>query len=190
MSADRNIESGKVKLYSKSILECAHGDRDKILLFDTQLRELVQAYYVNKKMAIAFAEDTDDVSVRYELAAKVFETIDGDIRPIVVTMAVRGDIPLVSRISEAYTELAEQELNAVIVDVVTVVELDDHLRDVIGKKLKNDFGKDAIIREHIDPKIIGGITMSAHGRRVDASIASQLEVAREALTSTSTGGER
>ncbi len=190
MSADRNIESGKVKLYSQSILECAKGDRDKIIMFDTQLRELVHAYYVNKKMAIAFAEDTDEESVRIKLATKVFETIDGDIRPIVVTMAVRGDIPLVSRISEAYTELAEKELNAVIVDVVTVVELDDHLRDVIRKKLKSDFGTDAIIREHIDPKIIGGITMSAHGWRVDASIASQLEVAREALTSTSTGGER
>ena len=190
MSADRNIETGKVALYSKSILECAGGDRDKVLKFDTQMRELVHAYYVNKKMGIVFSDGATSESEREKMAAKVFENFDDDLRPIVVTMAVRGDVPLVSRISEAYTELAEQALDAVIVDVVTVVELDDHLRDVIGSKLKNDFGKNAILREHIDPKIIGGITMSAHGRRIDASIASQLEIARATLSSTPTGGER
>ncbi len=190
MSADRNIESGKVALYAKSILECAGGDRDRIVMLDTQLRELVQAYYVNKKMAIVFSEGTNSEAEREKLAAEVFEGFDDMLRPIVVTMAVRGDIPLIHRISEAYTELAEEALDAVIVDIVTVVTLDDHLREVIGNKLYKDFGKKAILREHIDPKIIGGITMSAHGRRIDASIASQLEVARATLSSTPTGGER
>ena len=86
--------------------------------------------------------------------------------------------------------MAEDALDAVLVTVVTAVELDDHLREVITDKLRKDFNRDVIIREFVDKSIVGGIIMSAHGRRIDASIATQLEKARAALAATPVGGER
>ena len=52
-----------------------------------------------------------------------------------------------------------------------------------------DLGHEVILREKVDPSIIGGIIISTHGHRIDASIASQLETARTVLSAAPTGGE-
>ena len=104
-------------------------------------------------------------------------------------MVERGEVNLLTRVNRAYAELAEAELGAVIVDVTSAIELDDHLRDVIKNKLSRDFGTDILLREHVDPSILGGIIMSARGNRIDASMASQLERARVALSTQLSGGD-
>ena len=76
----------------------------------------------------------------------------------------------------------------VAVDVTTAVELSDALRESISAKLAADLGKGVVLRETVDPSIIGGIVISTHGHRIDASLASQLENARLVL-SAHTGGE-
>ena len=190
MPDDRNVENGKVKLYAQSILQCAGGDKDKIFEYDTEMHDLVDICVKNRPAMDALSNQYVDEEERMKHAEEAFATIDENIRPIIVTMAVRGDTRLIYRISKEYTMVAEKELGAVIVDVSTVVELDDHLRDVIKTKLSKDFGRDVILREHIEPDIIGGIIMSAHGRRIDASIEKQLETARATLASSPTGGER
>ena len=54
-----------------------------------------------------------------------------------------------------------------------VVELDDHLREVITKKAEADLGTNVVLREHIDKSLLGGILMSANGKRIDASVLSR-----------------
>ena len=73
--------------------------------------------------------------------------------------------------------------------VTTAVELTESLRESITKKLAADLGKGVVLREKVDPAIIGGIVFSTHGQRIDASIASQLENARGVLSTAHTGGE-
>ena len=190
MPDDRNIENGKVKIYAEAFLQCAGEDRDKVLEYDNQLHTLVDVCMANRPIMEMLANPYNDENEREQRAEEVFGPFDENIRPIIVTMAVRGDTRLVYRVSKQYTVIAERKLGAVIVDVTTAVELDDHLREVITTKLSKDFGKDVIIREHIDPEIIGGIIMGAHGRRIDASISKQLASARTTLASSPTGGER
>ena len=63
------------------------------------------------------------------------------------------------------------------------------VREQVKDKLVADLGKDVVLREKVDPAIIGGIVMSSGGLRIDASIASQLENARCVLSAAHTGGE-
>ena len=77
----------------------------------------------------------------------------------------------------------------VVVDVTTAVPLDDHLRDVISTKLSADLGRSVRLNETVDRSILGGIIMSTHGRRMDASVRTQLSNARQVLATASTGGE-
>ena len=89
----------------------------------------------------------------------------------------------------SYGEQLERKLNVTVVDVTTVVELDDHLREVITKKAEADLGTNVVLREHIDKSLLGGILMSANGKRIDASVLSQLESARNVLKLSTDGGE-
>lgn len=76
--------------------------------------------------------------------------------------------------------------NVTVVDVTTVVELDDHLREVITKA-EADLGTNVVLREHRQV-LLGGILMSANGKRIDASVLSQLESARNVLKLSTDGG--
>ena len=73
------------------------------------------------------------------------------------------------------------KLNLCVVEVVTAVELDDHLREVIKKKADQELGKNVVLEERVDKSILGGIIMSANGQRIDASVLTQIENARETL---------
>jgi F-type H+-transporting ATPase subunit delta len=42
-----------------------------------------------------------------------------------------------------------------------------------------------MLREHIDTTLVGGIILSSHGSKVDASMVTQLDRARIALSSAS-----
>ena len=74
-------------------------------------------------------------------------------------------------------------------DVTTAVPLDDHLRDVISKKLSADLGHGVRLNESVDASILGGFIISTHGKRMDASVKTQLNHARQVLKTASTGGE-
>ena len=76
-----------------------------------------------------------------------------------------------------------------VVDVVTRVALDDHLREVIKNKAGKDLGCDVVLNESIDTSLLGGIIMSAGDKRIDASVASQLNNARIVLKKKTDGGE-
>ena len=104
-------------------------------------------------------------------------------------LAERGNFDLLSSVVEEYGHVAEEKRGVVAVDVTTAVELSESLRESITNKLAADLGKDVVLREKVDPAIIGGIVISAHGQRIDASIASQLENARGVLSTAHTGGE-
>lgn len=134
-----------------------------------------------------------DDSVEPNRRAQVVRDVFAGLNPALVTtlsvMAERGNFDLLSSVAEAYTLIAEEKRGVVAVDVTTAVELTDSLRESITNKLAAEMGKGVILREKVDPGIIGGIVFSTHGQRVDASIASQLESARMVLSTAHTGGE-
>ena len=96
----------------------------------------------------------------------------------------------IARIEASFEEQLRSELNLNVVEVTTAVPLDDDLRAKITAKLAADFGTDVVLDEHVDASILGGIIMSANGRRIDASVTSQLDHARNVLTQNTDGGER
>ena len=88
---------------------------------------------------------------------------------------------MLSRVADAYEGLLAGKLNLCVLEVVTAVELDDHLREVIKKKADQELGKNVVLEERVDKSILGGIIMSANGQRIDASVLTQIENARETL---------
>ena len=53
---------------------------------------------------------------------------------------------------------------------------------LITQKCELDLGANVFLIERVDPSIIGGLIISANGKRRDASIKTQLEAARKIMT--------
>ncbi|MBR2804806.1 MAG: F0F1 ATP synthase subunit delta, partial [Eggerthellaceae bacterium] len=111
----------------------------------------------------------------------VFADANPALVSVIALMAERGELGYLPRIAHGLVERMADELNLVVVDVTTAVELDDHLRDLIKKKAGSEMGKTVMLNERVDKSILGGIIMSTKDERIDASLLTQVEKTREAL---------
>ncbi len=188
MPTKRILVKQEVATYAKCLLEAAQ-DADRVfddiegiknvrtaLVKSSQVREFLQNPNISAENKSAFVKDA-------------FAGVAPEVVSTVAVMAERGDTKLLGRVAAAYEAAAEKALDMVVVDVTTAVPLDDHLRDVISKKLSADLGHSVRLNESVDASILGGIIISTHGKRMDASVKAQLSHARQVLKTASTGGE-
>ena len=191
MPTNRLLVKEEVATYSGMLLDAAFqdGGQERVLEVRDQLEQVLAIYRGNADLRDALANPALSAEQRHQLAEGVFEGVDPLIRSVLAVMAERENLGQLSQVTNAYRDASEEKLGVCVVDVTTVVELDDELRKVITEKLSKDLGKNVVLREYIDKSILGGIIMSTHGKRIDASVASQLERTRNVLTETNDGGE-
>jgi F-type H+-transporting ATPase subunit delta len=189
MITDRTLAKKASQVYAEVLLEAVSASSNAFEV-GGQLETVYKTVAGTVELRDVLTDHAIEVSVRQGVIRDLFADFDPALLSVLDVMIERGDVRLLNRINEAYAFLAEQELNAVFIDVTTAVELDDALRSSIRKKYSAQFGKDVLLREYVDPSLVGGIVLSAHGRRIDASVASQLESARRVLSTIPSGGDR
>ena len=191
MPTNRLLVKEEVATYVRMLLEAAanEGGQERVLEVRDQLETVLGLYRGNADLRDALADPAYSPEQRGRLAATVFEGVDPLVNSVIAVMAERGDLGRLSAVASSYEEASEEKLGVCVVDVTTAVALDDELRTAITEKLSKDLGKSVVLREHLDASILGGIIMSTHGKRIDASVASQLEHTRNVLTESNDGGE-
>jgi F-type H+-transporting ATPase subunit delta len=189
MPTDRTLARRASAIYAQALLE-ATADDGNAFEVSGQLGQVLSVVRGSGELRGVLTDRTVPAERRSQLVREVFADLNAALLALLVVMVERGDISLLSRVNEAYLEGAEEALDSVIIDVTTVVALDDGLRDQIKRKYSAQFGKGLLLREHVDPALVGGIVLSTHGRRIDASVVSQLESARTVLATVSSGGDR
>ena len=191
MPTNRHVQREKVATYASVLLDGAYeaGGRDAALEVRDQAERIIRIVRSNMDLSEALEDSSYTPEQRNDLARSVFAQVNPVLVDVLAVMAERGDFALLSRVWVSYGEQLERKLDVSVVDVTTVVELDDHLREVIIKKTQADLGTNVVLREHIDKSLLGGILMSANGKRIDASVRSQLESARNVLKLSTDGGE-
>ncbi len=191
MPTNRLLAKEEVATYTNVLLEAAfnEGGQERVLDVRGQLETVLGLYRGNADLRDALSNPAYSPEQRGRLAANVFEGVDPLVNSVIAVMAERGNLGKLSAVVSSFQEAADEKLGVCVVDVTTVVALDDELRTVITEKLSKDLGKTVVLREHIDKSILGGIIMNTQGKRIDASVASQLEHTRNVLTESNDGGE-
>lgn len=191
MPTNRQILKEKVATYASVLLDSAYeaGGQDAVLEVRDQAERILRIARSNMDLSDALEDSSYTPEQRGQLVRNLFASSNPVLVDVLAVMAEREDFALLSRVWASYGEQLERKLNVTVVDVTTVVELDDRLREVITKKAEADLGTNVVLREHIDKSLLGGILMSANGKRIDASVLSQLESARNVLKLSTDGGE-
>lgn len=191
MPNNRHLEQGKVLTYASVLLDSAYeaGGQDAVLEVRDQFETIVKIIRSNMDLAGALSDNAASPERRATVARGTFAACNQALTEVLAVMAERGDVDLVNRVYASFAEQLERKLNVTVVDVTTVVSLNDHLREVITNKMKADLGTNVVLRERIDKSLLGGILITAGGKRIDASVATKLEAARTALKQTTDGGE-
>lgn len=190
MKINRQLTKQIIQTYAQNLFEAA--DVEERVFEDVKaLQYCAQVIRSHHELHEALSSDILPADKRFALVQDVFsEQVSPEVAKVVGVLAEREEIELLGRVAEVYRELAEEQAQVVITEVTTAVPLDGHLRQVITDKLNKEFGKSIHLEEKVDPSIIGGVIINAQGKRIDASIASQLIHARTVLSkSVSIGGE-
>lgn len=191
MPINRRVVRERVATYASVLLDGAYevGGQNTVLEVRDQLENILRITRENMEVSGALEDVSYTAEQRATLARGVFAQANGMLVDVLAVMAERNDFALLTRVWESYNSQLERKLNVSVVDVTTVVELDDRLRDIIIKKAEADLGTGVVLREHINKSLLGGILMSANGKRIDASVLTQLESARGVLKLSTDGGE-
>lgn len=191
MPTNRLVIKETVDTYAQVLLDAANAasGQEAVLEVRDQLEVVTKALRSNIDLQVALAEKAYTPEQREELVRNVFTGMHPALVDVLLVMSERDDLELANRVYAAFDGLIEEKLGVVVVDVTTAVPLDDALRETISNKAAQDLGKKVVLRERVDKSILGGIIMSASGRRIDASIATQLDTARTVLKTTTDGGE-
>lgn len=188
---NRHVINEIIAAYANAALEGAHnmGGRDAVVEVRNQLIQILEFMSTNIKLRLSLDDEVYTPEQRKEIARNVFEGYNPILVELLGVMASRGDVEKLRRVYADYENLIVSKLDFNVVDVTTVVDLDDNLRTVIKNKIKNDLGRDYVLVEHKDPSILGGIVMSTMGNYIDASLRSQFDQARIVMKEKTDGGE-
>ena len=188
MRTSRTLAKQIVATYAGVLFDAAAAT-DEVDAVSTQLEAVVRLVRGNAPLRDAMLDDSVDGAQRAQVSRDVFAGLNPALVDTLAVLVERDNFDLLSSVVEEYGQVAEERRGIVAVDVTTAVELTAALRDSISAKLSADLGKGVVLREKVDPSIIGGIVISTQGHRIDASISSQLEAARIVLSTAPTGGE-
>ena len=192
MTDDRATRQKKQIAYAESILYNAilKGGIEEALKVRDELESILYAAMVNAQMSTLLSSEVGELSKEESAVvdkSKVIKSIfAGASEPVIDTLTVMAefdDMHLCSAIYDTYNDLLEKHFDVIVVDVVTAVELDDHLRDIIRKKAQNELDANIVLHEHIDKDILGGVILSARHRIIDCSLLTMMERAKKELTS-------
>lgn len=191
MPTNRLIVKEEVAVYAAVLFDGAFeaGGQDAVLEVRDEMVRVATAMRTNMELSVALSDPGYTPEQRAELARNVFAGCNPVLLDVLAVLAERGDAALLPRILDSFAEQLQSKLNVCVVDVVTVVPLDDNLRRIITEKAEADLGTNVVLRESVDKSLLGGIIMSTNGKRIDASVASQLNHARNVLKTTTDGGE-
>ena len=109
----------------------------------------------------------------------------GQVNPYVLNflkiLCERGALSEFAGCEEAYRELYNQEHGVVEAHVTTGEAMSDDQRVRLIEKLRQMTGKEVVLLEKIDPKVIGGVLLEMNGQRYDNTVRHRLESVRRAM---------
>lgn len=104
-----------------------------------------------------------------------YKTALSELAAYILTHRLKGGAKMI--ISDIEAELASR--GRVVARVVSARPLDDELRDALRTLVTNHTdAQEVVLREQINPELIGGLQLSAAGYELDASIASKIKQLR------------
>lgn len=183
MPTDRFQEKAEIEVYANTLLDelNASGGIDAVLEARGQMEQIVAYNRSHVELMDAVSDTTYTVEQRSALVKGVFAGASPALAGMLGVLAERSGLEKLPRVLDVFNSQISEKLGYTVVDVVTRVPLDDHLRDIIKDKASAELGGNIILREQIDSALLGGIIMSAGSKRIDASMNTMLEGARSAL---------
>lgn len=166
---------GIARLYARSMLEVARENGAEEALYE-ELGDLVGLIEADDELRRFFASPLVDVEARRQSLETMLRGRASDLLVDALQVVNRkGRLALLPEIVEAYRQELRELRGEVEVDVATAIELDEAMRDRLRALADEITGKTGVVRERVDPDLLGGLVLRIGGEKIDMSLRQQLD---------------
>ncbi|MGN0614402.1 MAG: ATP synthase F1 subunit delta [Porcipelethomonas sp.] len=111
---------------------------------------------------------------------KIFGS-EGTVRDFICLVTDKNRINYFGKMTDAFNQHYNEYKNIAEMTVVTSVPLSAGARKKLLKKLEEKSGKTVILKEEVDPSIIGGVILRVGNSQIDSSVKGRLETLAQQL---------
>lgn len=160
--------------YATPLLELAEEQSilDKV---SADIRGFLSLYEGNRDFQLMLASPIIPHMKKASILANLFK---GKIEPLTdrffQTVAKKNRESLLGEIAEEFLRLYNERKGIQEALVTTPFALDASLRKSFEKMVKDISGKEPLLKEKVDPSLIGGYTVQMSDRKLDESVSGQL----------------
>ena len=170
-----------VVAYARSLLELAN-ERGEVEEIGREMAGVLELTQQNPTFAEFLADPGIGAAERTATLDRVFR---GRASPLLMNflgvLNNKGRLRLLGSISEAFTDLLDEQRGNVEVDVTVAQRLSPEQLEQVRQRVSQALGKNAVVHQYVDENIIGGLVLRVEDRLIDASVKYQLEAMREKL---------
>ena len=128
----------------------------------------------------------ENPKLRLEDKKKVLTAVLPDVSPqalnLVYLLVTRGNLGIVAEIAEEYQQLLDAHRGIERADVFTAVPLDDDDKRKLEARLGAIVDKKVVIKQEVDPDLLGGIVARMGGKLLDGSVRSRLAALKDEIS--------
>ena len=159
---------------------CAEEKLDRAVLEEVQA--IQKAFRENE----AFLHLLGNMSMSKEERVRIVdETFKGQIHEYTLNflkiLVERGAIHAFDDCAAAYQESYFRDHQVAVAEVTTASPLNGEQRNRLMEKLKKLTGKEIVIKEKIDPSVMGGVLLQMDGKRYDNTVRHRLAAIKQTM---------
>jgi F-type H+-transporting ATPase subunit delta len=169
--------------YARALLEVAASEgRAAALALRDELRGFVPQLLAHPQLQQALAHPALGAEPKRRLVLALADAakLSPLARRLVDLLGARGRLWLLPDVAAAYAELANAAHGVVAAAVVSAAPLADAQKQGLARALAGA-GQEVELAARVDPALLGGVVVRAHGRTYDGSVRTRLEALRQRL---------
>jgi len=167
--------------YARALLDLANEQQQAAPIGD-ELRDLKSLIDSDRDVRLFLSSPAIGTAERRQALEHAFK---GKVSPLMWNflgvLNNKNRLGLLDQIADAYSDLLDEQLGKVEVDVTVAHRLDDDQLATVQRRVSEALKKDAVVRKDVDDAIIGGMVLRVGEKLIDASVRYQLKAMRDRL---------
>lgn len=170
------------KVYAKALFLIA-TERKELESIQTELSEFARFISESGNLASILSSHALLLGERQKLAEQVVEKLGVHpvLKKLFEQLVVKGRIPILPAIAEAFGALVDESKNLVRGTVTTTDALTEAERNDLSKAFAKKFNKQVVLRQALDKSILGGLIVNIQGLTFDGSLKTSIRRLKETL---------
>lgn len=170
--------------YSLALYEVAEK-KGKVEEYRKTLKEITQVIDSNNELIQLIKHPQISTSKKKKVFIKIFKgKIDEELLSFLLILIEKGRILHLKEKQIEFEKIYFEKHNMLFVNVKTVISLDEEDRKNLKNNLSKKYNKEIVLKEEIDPSIIGGVYIRVGDDVIDGTIKSKLNEMRKLMLRT------